>query len=98
MFDANPGRKGAVVEVVDGGFIVTVMSGSHSLFGPQEESKRIFTKFRDAFEHLNAAIAPEENDADTLDKLERGFKDDPSGPDDFDPDGPSYADNHPDED
>jgi hypothetical protein len=69
-------KKGGVIEVVDGGFIVTIMSGGSALFGPSEDSKKIFTKFRDAFEFLAEALAPEDNDLDKLDEIERGLNGD----------------------
>lgn len=79
MFD-DSSKKGAVIESVDGGYIVTVVASvaSHPIFGgPAEEAKKIFPKFRDAFDFLAFHLAPGENDADTLEGMEKELGIDP---------------------
>lgn len=66
---------GAVIEVVEGGYIVAIMTGEMgSMFGPSDTIKKIFPKFRDAFDFLAKNLAPGENDADALDQIEKDFR------------------------
>jgi hypothetical protein len=72
----NDLKKGAVIEVVDGGYIVVVMSGGNALFGPAQDAKKVFTNFIDAFDFLKQHLAEGDSELEKLDKIERGLIDD----------------------
>lgn len=78
--------KGAVIEVLDGGYVVTVVNenpgGALSLFSTPETIKKVFTRFQDAFSFLSDNLAPGERDGLILEEIERSLTDDPDPPDD----------------
>ncbi len=85
--------RGAIIEVVAGGYIITVMGAPNQVFGRTLEAKQIFTKFSDAFEFLKFHM--EDKERDTLGEIERGLNDDDAGlgDDPFPPDpddGPTH--------